>query len=201
MPRPRQHSDDEVLDKALDLFWSRGFAATSMRDLSSACSLSIAALYNRFHDKDGLFVAVLRHYADQGLAIRLARLAHCRPPEHAIALFFDELIDLSLGDEARRGCLLVNTALDGAALPETARVLVRERLGQIEAFFADKLYEARAEGTLSEAIEPATMAEMLLGTVLAIRVLARLDPDPFKLRRLARAALASLDPSRQWRLQ
>jgi len=192
MPRPRQHCDEAILDKALDIFWNRGYAATSMRDLSAACGLSIAALYHRFTDKDGLFVAVLRRYADQGLRERLARLADVRPPLRAIRTFFDELIEMSICDPDRRGCLLVNTALDGAALPDAAGDMVRERLGEIEAFFRVKLHEARSDGSLAPSIKPAAAAESLLGTVLAVRVLARLNPESRRLRRLVRSALGPL---------
>ena len=201
MPRPRQHSDDAILDKAIEVFWSHGFAATSMRDLSDACGLGVAALYNRFASKDGLFAAALRHYADQGLRERLARVAQDPSPLRAIAAFLEELIEMSVSDPARRGCLLVNTALDGAVLPEAARSLVRERLGEIETFFRERLREARAEGTIPGTIQPAAMAESLLGTVIAIRVLARLDPDPRKLRRLARTALSQLERPTKQRIQ
>ncbi len=115
-----------------------------------------------------------------------------RPAARAIGAFLDEIVEVSLSDPARRGCLLVNTALDGAQLPAEARALVRECLGEIEAFFRGKLGDGQADGTIPVAIEPADMAESLLGTVLAIRVLARLDPEPGRLHRLVRTALAPL---------
>ena len=195
MSRSRTIDDEIVLDRAMAVFWQRGYAATSMRDLSEATGLGAAALYHRYHDKDGLFVEALRRYADEGLVERLARLSALQEPRAAISGFFDELIDMSVNDRDRRGCLLVNTVLDGATMSQAARDLVRKRLGDVEAFFRAQLQRAREAGRIGLEIDPGHAAEALLGTVLAIRVMARLDPDHGRLRRLAYTALASLIPS------
>lgn len=192
MPRTRILDDETVLDRATSVFWRRGYAATSLRDLTEATGLSTAALYHRFNDKEGLFLESLRRYADQGLTDRFARLSGLKSPVTAIRTFFDELIDMSADDPDRLGCFLVNTVLDGAATFSGASALVRERLGDVEAFFRSSLQHARKAGLIGATIKPAAMAEILLGTVLAIRVLARLDPDRTRLRRLADNALLPL---------
>lgn len=192
MPRTRTLSDDTILERAIGVFWKNGYAGTSLRDLTQATGLSSAALYHRFTDKDGLFVQALRRYADDGLAERLARLSAIADPLDAICNFLGELIALSLADPLHRGCLLVNTALDGAAMSASARQLVRVRLGEVEAFFADRLKSAVARGTLDPKTDVAATATALLGTVFAIRVMARLDPDPKRLQALAEHAIVSL---------
>lgn len=192
MPRARAVSDDTVLERAIGVFCQKGYAATSLRDLSQATGLSAAALYHRFADKDGLFVGALRRYADDGLVARIARLSAAADPLGAIGEFLDELIVLSLTDPQHRGCLLVNTALDGAPMSSTARETARARLSEIERFFAERLACAVADGRLDPAADIAVVACALLGTVFAIRVMARLDPDPKRLRALADHAIASL---------
>ncbi len=199
MPRTRTLDNETVLDRATSVFWRRGYAATSLRDLTEATGLSTAALYHRFNDKEGLFLGSLRRYADQGLTDRFARLSALESPVSAIRTFFDELIDMSAGDPDRRGCFLVNTVLDGAATSSAASALVRERLGDVEAFFRSSLQRARKAALIEATIKPAAMAEILLGTVLAIRVLARLDPDRTRLRRLADNALLPLIPNKRRR--
>jgi TetR/AcrR family transcriptional repressor of nem operon len=180
MSRNRTIDDEIVIDRAMAVFWRRGYAATSMRDLSEASGLGAAALYNRFTDKDGLFIEVLRRYADKGLFERLARLSAIVDPIEAITGFFDELIDISVNDPDRRGCLLVNTVLDGA------------RLGEVQTFFQVQVQRAQDCCRIGLEVKPILAAEVLLGTVLAIRVFARLDPDRGRLRRLADNALAPL---------
>ena len=192
MSRTRALSDDTVLERAIGVFWQNGYAATSLRDLTQATGLSSSALYHRFTDKDGLFVEALRRYADEGLVERLARLSAASDPLRAIGAFLDELIALSLADPHHRGCLLVNTALDGAAMSDEARALVRTRLGEVEQFFAGRLKQAVADGALDSKTDIAATATALLGTVFAIRVMARLDPNPERLRALADHAIAGL---------
>jgi len=192
MTRTRALSDETVLERTIGVFWQNGYAGTSLRDLKQATGLSSAALYHRFTDKNGLFVESLRRYADEGLAERLARLAAAHDPLRAIGDFLDALIAMSLADPHHRGCLLVNTALDGAAMSAEARGLVRARLGEVERFFAERLMQAVADGALDATTDVAATATALLGSVFAIRVLARLDPDPKRLRALADHAIASL---------
>lgn len=191
MSRTRALSDVIVLERAMGVFWQNGFAGTSLRDLTQATGLSSAALYHRFSDKDGLFIESLRHYADDGLVERIARLTAAADPLGAICDFLDELVAMSLADPDHRGCLLVNTALDGAAISNKARDLVRARLGEVEDFFGERLERAVALGTLDQKTDVAASAMALLGTVFAIRVMARLNPDPKRLRALVAFATAS----------
>ncbi len=199
MSRTRTLSDDTVLERATAVFWQNGYAGTSVRDLTQATGLSTSALYNRFTDKDGLFVEALRRYANDGLVERLARLSAVSDPLGAIRDFLDELIAMSLADPHHRGCLLVNTALDGAAMSDVARELVRTRLGEVERFFGERLERAVADGALDPKADVAANATALLGTVFAIRVMARLDPNPKRLRALADHAIASLPQPPQTR--
>lgn len=192
MPRTRTLSDDIVLERAIGVFWQNGYAGTSLRDLTQATGLSSAALYHRFTDKDGMFVQALRRYADDGLVERLTRLSAAADPLGAIRDFLNELIAMSLADPQHRGCLLVNTALDGATMSSAARDLVRARLGEVEAFFAQRLEGVVAAGALDPTTDIAATATALLGTVFAIRVMARLDPNPRRLRALSEHAIASL---------
>ncbi len=189
MPRPRLLEDGLVLDRALTVFWRRGYAATSVRELSQATGLGAAALYNRFTDKDGLFVEALHRYAEEGMTRRLARLSALADPARAITGYLDELIDLSVKDEARCGCMLVNTALDGATVPPAALEFVRRCFGEIEAFFHIQLRRLDLAGA---GIDLAALEQSLFSAMVTIRVLARLDPDRERLQRVADSALTPL---------
>jgi TetR/AcrR family transcriptional repressor of nem operon len=192
MPRTRTLNDETVLDRVTSVFWRRGYAATSLRDLTEATGLSTAALCQRFNDKEGLFLESLRRYADQGLTDRFARLSALGSPVSAVRTFFDELIGMSAEDPDQLGCFLVYTVLDGAATSPDAAALVREKLGDVETFFRSSLQPAHKASLIEVTLKPAALAEILLSAILAIRVLARLDPDRTRLRRLADNALLPL---------
>jgi TetR/AcrR family transcriptional repressor of nem operon len=192
MPRPRRLTDEVVLDTAVEVFRQRGYAGTSLRDLTEAAGLSAASLYNRYGDKDGLFIAAVNRYADLGISERLTRLAREADPVVAIEIFFDEIISLSDDDPHHLGCLLVNSLLDGGTMSAQARALVHSRLFEVQGFLEAQIARARAAGALAESINPAAMAEYLTASVLSLRVLARIEANPPQLRRIAAQALSAL---------
>lgn len=192
MPRPRTLTDDIVLDRAVGVFWRQGYADASLRDLTTATGLSAASLYHRYGDKDGLFTAALDRYAHKGLTLRLARLSEITDPILAIRQFFNEIVDLSVDDPDQLGCLLVNSVLDGGRLSPAARQSARTHLGEVETFFQIQLVRARESGGIPLACEPTALAEILLATVLALRVLARFAPDRARLERLVAHAFDSV---------
>src|SRR5262249_14542863 len=115
-------------------------------------------------------------------------------PRQAIRAFLAEIVDRSLKDPDRRGCLLVNSALDVA--PHDARIgrVVAGYLDEIRAFFRRNLEAARAAGELPRPLDPDELSGHLLGVVLGIRVPARTHATRPQLEAAARPRLALLDP-------
>ncbi|ABQ32289.1 TetR/AcrR family transcriptional regulator [Acidiphilium sp.] len=194
MPRPRSLTNEDLLDRAIPIFLGKGYAGASLRDLTEATGLSAAALYHRYGDKNGLFRAAIDRYADDMMVPLLERFAAEDDPIAAIAGLLAHLSHVSAQDPHRMGCLLVNSAMDGGPISAEARAQVHARLSQLEAFFRDRLEHARDQGRLPAGIEPPAQAELLLATVLALRTLARLDPDPGRLDRLVADAMSRLHP-------
>src|SRR5579863_3186541 len=114
MARPREFDEPAVLDAAMQRFWEYGYEATSVRDLAHAMGITGASLYNAYGDKRSLFSRSLDHYLDRSFRERIGRFEGYFPPRRAIEAFFDEIIEQSLRDKNRRGCLLVNSALEVA---------------------------------------------------------------------------------------
>ena len=113
MARPREFDEDAVLDAAVQCFWKQGYEATSVRDLVAHTGITAASLYNAFGDKRSLYGRALDHYVEASIADRIRR-CEALPPGRAIEVFFEEIVKRSLSDRDRKGCLLVNAALDVA---------------------------------------------------------------------------------------
>lgn len=173
-------------------FWEHGYAASSVRELGEAMGLGAASLYNAFGDKHALFTRCLDRYLDANMRERIARHEASNPPRAAIEAFFDESVKRSLAD--RRGCLLVNTALEVAPHDEAVGEVVAARLGELEGFFRRCVVRGQREGTISRAHPPRDLARLLLTTVMGLRVLARARPEPALLRGAVRQALSLFDP-------
>jgi len=112
MARPREFDEAVALDAAMDCFWREGYEATSVRDLAARMGITGTSLYNAFGDKRSLFRQALQRYAERSTRERIARLESTLPPKQAIRAFLGEIVERSLDDRDRRGCLLVNSALE-----------------------------------------------------------------------------------------
>jgi TetR/AcrR family transcriptional repressor of nem operon len=193
MGRQRAFDDAKALDAAIECFWQRGYGATSVRDLAAAMGIGGASLYNAFSDKRSLFVQALARYLDGTMRERVARLEASLPPKSAIQAFFTEIVERSLDDKARRGCLLVNSALEIGPHDGELGAEIAARLGELEAFFRRSLLAAQASGAVPRERNPDDLARLLLGVLLGVRVLARAKPERALLEGVVRPALQLLD--------
>jgi len=191
MARPREFDEGAVLDAAVLCFWKQGYEATSVRDLVAQTGLTAASLYNAFGDKRALYQRALDHYVEASSAERIARCERL-PPLQAIEEFFTEIVKSSLNDRDRKGCLLVNAALDVAPHDPAFRKLVAEVLIGIETFFLTCVRSGQADGTMTRSLPAETLAQNLLGVLMGIRVLARVRPERALLQGVAVPALARL---------
>src|SRR6266481_743931 len=197
MGRLKAFDEDEVLDAAVDCFWAHGYEATSVRDLADRMGIGGASLYNAYGDKRALFARSLERYANRSMRERIARLEERHRPKEAIRAFLAEIIDRSLKDPDRKGCLLVNSALDVA--PHDAKIgrVVAGYLDELRAFFRRNLEAARKAGEVPRTLDPERTADHLLGVLLGIRVLARTGARRKALEAVAAPALALLELPRK----
>jgi TetR/AcrR family transcriptional repressor of nem operon len=193
MTRPRGFDEDAVLDAATARFWAHGYGATSMRDIGAATGLGAASLYNAFGDKHALFARCLDHYLDGTMRERIARLRRTHRPRAAIETFLDEIVARSLAGD-RRGCLLINTALELGPHDAGIRATVAARLAELEAFFLHCIRSGQTDGSIHPGRSARDLARLLKATVMGLRVLARAAPEAATLKGVVRAALALLDP-------
>jgi TetR/AcrR family transcriptional repressor of nem operon len=189
MGRLKEFDEDKAIDGAVDCFWARGYEATSVRDLAAHMGIGGASLYNAYGGKRALFVAALERYANRSSRERIARLEATGRPRQAIEAFLAEIIDRSLKDRARKGCLLVNSALDVAPHDAEIGKVVAGYLEEIRAFFQRNIEAARRARQVPRDIDAAGVSAHLLGILLGIRVLARTRPDRALLDSVVRPAL------------
>ncbi|HXQ51508.1 MAG TPA: TetR/AcrR family transcriptional regulator [Stellaceae bacterium] len=193
MARPRTFDEADALDAAIDCFWRRGYGATSVRDLGDEMGLGSASLYNAFLDKRTLFLRALDRYLDSTMRERIVRLERTRAPKDAVKAFIDEIVERSVNDPERRGCMLINAAAEFGARDPDLREEIAARLDELQGFFRRMIARAREEGSIPNDRDPAELSRLMLGVVVAIRVLARVRPQRALLKGIAKPALALLD--------
>jgi TetR/AcrR family transcriptional repressor of nem operon len=152
-----------------------------------------ASLYNAFGDKRGLYERALNRYLDQTFRERIRRIEPAHPPREAIAAFLQEIIKRSLTDKQRRGCMLVNSAIESAPYDPDFLGIVATFLDEVEAFFLRCVSKGQKDGTITRAHSAGDLSKSLLGILLGIRVLARVRPERALLEGLVRPIFGLLD--------
>jgi AcrR family transcriptional regulator len=151
MGRPKNFSREEVLEKAMPVFWKQGFSDTSLQDLERATGVNKSGLYTEFRDKEDLFVACLRHYLEsQGKRGLLTK----EPLGWKNVETFLKNGPLDKGE--RQGCFSVNSMREFAILPDEAYGVVTENRALLQRLLAMNI-EAEKPKMAASAI-----AEMVL---------------------------------------
>lgn len=192
MARPREFDEEAVLDAAVHCFWSRGYEATSVRDLIESTGLTGASIYNAFGDKRTFYRKALAHYVQESIADRIRR-CEGMAPRAAIGAFFAEILNRSLSDPDHKGCMLVNAALEVAPHDAEFREDVASVLTQLQAFFLRCVAAGQADGTITTSLTAEDLARHLLGVLMGVRVLARVRPERAVLEGVISCAFALLD--------
>jgi TetR/AcrR family transcriptional repressor of nem operon len=192
MARPKEFDEEAVLATAVQQFWIRGYEATSIRDLAETMGIANASLYNAFGDKRTLFRRSLDYYIQHSVEERSARAEMQFSPLQVIRSFFEEVIAFSLDDPQRKGCMMVNSALEVAPHDPEVRQVIADLLVKAEAGLRRCIEAGQACGEIADAQPAEDLARHLLSLVLGIRVLARVRPERALLEGLVKPALAML---------
>lgn len=162
---------DQAVDRAMDLFWRRGYAETSLQDLLKELSIGSGSFYAAFGSKEQLYIRSLDRYAAlQGddLEKVLEGAPEIRP---AIRKLLASMIEMDLADPTR-GCLVVNAATQCGDQP-TATDRVTAAIQQVESFLAGALERAQARGEIAPDKDPRHLARFLTTFLQGIRIVGR----------------------------
>jgi TetR/AcrR family transcriptional regulator, transcriptional repressor for nem operon len=192
--RPRSFDEEKVLEAAAACFWARGYEATSVRDLSDSMGIAGASLYNAYGDKRALFAAALGQYCNTSMRERIMRIEASTAGIAAIDAFFADIIEKSSTDSERKGCLLVNAALEIAPSDGAFSALISGYFSELRGFFQRNIRAAQANRETPIGICAESYSAHLLCVLMGIRVLARSSPQRHVLEAATRPALQYLHP-------
>ncbi|MDZ7643979.1 MAG: TetR/AcrR family transcriptional regulator [Woeseiaceae bacterium] len=190
--RPLEFDRDTALEAAMQLFWSRGYEATSLQDLLGSMGIARSSFYQSFGSKQEVFLLAVERYRDCLVDALRQSLAVA---DSGIAFIEDTLKSVAAdagGADGPRGCLVFNSAAEfGQKNPDVAGRVA----ASIDAFtrvFADAISRAQQEGDVPPERDPVLMARYIVCTMSGLRTLAKAGARRKELNDLAHLALASL---------
>ena len=191
MARTPKFDDDELLDRAMTLLWSNGWARTSIRDLELALDIKAPSIYRRFGSKEALGVAVVDHYVDRIVRRRVTRfLPGEGDPLTNLRAFLESAVTEGDDGGQLRGCLLTTASIeadpDDVLLAET----LRRGLLVIEQGLRAEVERAAATDRLAAGVDAEAATQTLVLVMQGLMALARNGGAPADLRRRARAAVS-----------
>jgi TetR/AcrR family transcriptional regulator, copper-responsive repressor len=172
--RPRAYEPDVALGKALDLFRTQGFAATSLDDLSEATGMNRPSLYGAFGDKRELYIKSYQRYREEARASMVEIFRQEMPVRRRLERIFASALNIYLsGETGPRGCFTVVTAASEAVGDPDIRAMVLDGLNELDKAFASCFRRAKEKGELPDSADPAVLAQLASATVHSIAIRSR----------------------------
>lgn len=191
MARAKEFDEDAVLTQAVELFWERGYAATTTAELVERLGIGRASLYATFGSKRDLYLKALDHYSRTRDPV--AMLSTPGPTLPAVRGLIDLYVEQCIADRERRGCMIANAAGETARTDADVTRLVSRDWQSIEVSLVSALTRAKAQGELGPDKDPRALAQFLLVLLQGLKVVGKGDPDPIRLRTAADQALTLLN--------
>lgn len=191
MARPKEFDREDALQRAQDVFWRQGYAATTTEDLRQAMNIGRQSFYDTFVGKREAFLEVLQRYNDAGVEAFVARAKAAKSPFAAL-----EHILFTLADEeaSKRllGCLGVSATCElGTTDPDVAAI-GKASQARLEKLMIDLIRQAKERGEIRADVDERAAARQIHALILGLKVLAKGGTAPSFLREAATSALAGL---------
>lgn len=191
--RPREFDSDQALRAAMQVFWSKGYEATSLTDLIEAMKISKSSFYQTFQGKHQLFENCIVHYQDRFISDMTDALEKAKTGRAFIEKTFNEMADKAKPNCDRRGCLIVNCVSEFAQKDPVIAALITKSIQKITDVFLTAIKRAQQEGDISKNKNPRPLARYLLSSMHGLTAMVKAGASPTEIREVSRVVLTALD--------
>ena len=196
--RPRAFDPDVVLETVLELFWMRGFANTSLDDISAATGVSRPSLAATFGDKEALYLKAMERYRN-GISGQLDMVLQCNGQgdnlRGIVNRYFDVMIASYTGEtEECLGCAFMCTALNEAPRHESIMSVLQGTIEEFDARFEHFFTKAQEMGHIGSNQDPKVMSQMITSLTSSLAVRARAGASREDLKAIVDATTSFLFP-------
>lgn len=177
MARTREFDEDQVLDAAMQLFWEKGYEATSLSDLTSRMGIQRPSIYSTFGDKKELFEAALRRYTMSRASDIRNRLQSHSSVKEAFSVFFADVVNEEYAVDLSKGCFCINTMVELAPHDERFEILTREHQMYLAVIFQETIERGIQSGELEVNTDAKSLAQALIVSLIGLTVMMKSRPQ------------------------
>lgn len=186
--RPREFDRTEALNKAMNLFWQKGYTATSMSDLYEAMGIKSPSLYAAFGSKEDLYEEVLQHYEQHLAPLIWGEMERDPSPKNAVAQWLIRSADALTRCDTPHGCMVTLSAVASEGNDRLGRRVQLLRMSGIDLLKA-RLTQAKAQGNLSGDTDIDSLARLYVSIQQGMSIQARDGASRDALLGIARMAM------------
>ncbi|WP_343049639.1 TetR/AcrR family transcriptional regulator [Paenibacillus phytohabitans] len=188
--RTKEFEINEVLDKAVQLFWKQGYEKTSMQDLVDFMGIHRRSIYDTFGDKHALYMKALKRYeSTQNKKLRLL-VERQEPVKELIRRFLESSIEK---DEEPLGCFMVNSGVELGVLDPEVAALVEDSYFNTEKLLYHLVQTGQQRGELRASLKPEAISHYLMNAWLGLRTMVKTATEQRKLTSIIHTILNTLD--------
>jgi TetR/AcrR family transcriptional regulator, transcriptional repressor for nem operon len=192
MARSREFDEDEVIERAMRVFWRRGYRATSLTQLLEAMRLSKSSFYEAFGTKRDLLLTAIRRYAESGMGGLIEPLQRPDAGRAEIEATLRKMVQHARSTAGQRGCLVNNCISEVAPHDRVVFAATAEIVARLERLLIGVVTRAQARGEIDRAERPRALARFLANTFAGINLAAKSKPEKAALDDVVRVALRAL---------
>jgi len=173
MARTKDFDENEVLAKAIQLFWYKGYNGTSMQDLVDALGISRSSLYDTYTDKHTLFLKALERYQSLGNANIQEIVSGTKSAKETIKKLLEFTIGELVCDKQQKGCFMVNAEVEVAPHDKAVNKLVCRNEQQMEDIFFEVIRKGIDNGEIKSSKDARALARFIFNAVKGMQVTAK----------------------------
>jgi len=193
MARHKEFDRDEALHKAMEVFWSRGYEASSIQDLVKHMGINRQSLYDTFGDKHALYLQALDRYREVESRKLFELLERGGSVKKALRQLFAGVVERSLCAGERRGCFMGNAMSELAGRCKETAARTSSNMEAAEGAFYRALLRGRKEGELKGVRDPRAVARFFYSSLQGLVLMAKATKDRKTLEDVVKVTLSVLD--------
>lgn len=177
MARTKDFDEKEVLDKAIRLFWHKGYNGTSMQDLVDGLGISRSSLYDTYGDKHTLYIKALESYQSSSGGEMCDLISKAASAKEAVKQLLEYITRNLLNDEQHKGCFMVNAGVEVAPHDAEVNKLLCKNEQQLENVFYNTIKRGQESGEIDAGKDAMALTRFISNTVKGIQVSAKSTTD------------------------